>query len=49
VTGQLPPFRAHRPGRCWCGPVHTLLEAQDLNEPDEILPALGYSQTATGE
>jgi hypothetical protein len=25
--------RAHKPGACWCGERHSLLMAQELNEP----------------
>lgn len=30
------PWRAHKPGRpCWCGSDHTLLEAQEINDPGD--------------
>jgi hypothetical protein len=35
VSAEGPRGRAHRPGACWCpAGRHTLLEAQDINEPD---------------
>jgi hypothetical protein len=43
------PFPAiHKIGTCWCGQRHNLLQAAELNDPEETLVASGCEDLGRG-